>query len=90
MQGLRKRLEVARAKAKQNVEKSQNTSKEYYDKQTAQPELKIGDRVYVYTPRSRKGLSKKLLYAYHRQMTIIQKTSPVNFQVFTDKLNAKL
>lgn len=32
-----------------------------YDKNSADPQFEIGQRVWIYTPRAKRGLSKELL-----------------------------
>ena len=44
----------------------------------------MGQRVWVYTPRSKKGLSKKLLHNWLGPYRIVEKSSPVHFRLRTD------
>ena len=45
---------------------------------TAPMKFQISDRVWVYTPRNCKGLSKKLAHNYHGPYRIVQFLSPVH------------
>ena len=42
---------------------------------------KIGQCVWVFTPKTQKGLSKKLLHCWHGPYRIVDKVSPVNFKL---------
>ena len=46
---------------RENIQRSQQEMKEYYDLNASQPPFETGQRVWVYTPKTIKGLSKKLL-----------------------------
>ena len=55
--------------------------KEYYDHNASQPLFKIGQSVWVYTPKTKKGLSKKLLYNWFGPYRIVEQSSPVHYQL---------
>jgi transposase InsO family protein len=76
-------LEEAQRLAKQNTERTQQQMKERYDLKTAPVPFTIGQRVWVFTPKTRKGLSKKLLHRWHGPYRIVEKLSPVNFRLRT-------
>ena len=57
--------------------------KEQYDKTAAPVPFEIGSKVWVYTPKSRKGLSKKLAHNFHGPYRIVSKLSPVHFKLRT-------
>ena len=56
------KVELAQNLAHENIQRSQQKIKEYYDRNARQPLFEIGQRVWIYTPKTKKGLSKKLLY----------------------------
>ena len=74
-------LEEAQRLAKQNMERTQQQMKERYDLKAVPNSYKIGQRVWVYTSKTQKGLSKKLLHHWHGPFRIVQKISPVNFKL---------
>ena len=53
--------------------------KDYYDRDTTSTAYAIGDKVRVYTPKTKRGLSRKLLFSWHGPYTIVAQTSPVNY-----------
>lgn len=55
--------------------------KEFYDRDSSPVTYEIGQKVWVYTPKNRRGLSKKLSHHWHGPYTIIAKTSPVNYVI---------
>ena len=74
-------LEEAQRLAKENTERTQQEMKARYDLKAAPVEYKIGQRVWVFTPKTRKGLSKKLLHRWHGPYRIVKQLSPVNFKL---------
>ena len=76
-------LEEAQRLAKLNIERTQQTMKAHYDQQAKPTKYKVGKKVWIYTPKTKKGLSKKLLYKWHRPFRIVKQLSPVNFQLRT-------
>ena len=55
--------------------------KEYYDRNSSQPLFEIGQRVWVYTPTTKKGLSKKLLYNWFGPYRIVEQSYPVHYRL---------
>ena len=55
--------------------------KEYYDHNASQPLFEIGQRVWVYTRTTKKGLSKKILYNWFGPYRIVDQSSPVHYQL---------
>ena len=74
-------LEEAQRLAKQNIEHTQQQMKIRYDQTSLNPSYKIGQKVWVFTPKTRKGLSRKLMHRWHGPFRIVKKLSPVNFQL---------
>jgi len=52
--------------------------KELHDFQALPPPFSLGDKVWVYTPKNRKGLSKKLARNYHGPYRIVEFLSSVH------------
>ena len=76
-------LEESRKIVSANTQLAQQRMKEQYDKTAAPVSFEIGSRVWVYTPKSRKGLSKKLAHNFHGPYRIVSKLSPVHFKLRT-------
>ncbi len=74
-------LEEAQRLAKQNTERTQQQMKARYDLKSAPVLYQIGQRIWVYTPKTQKGLSKKLLHRWHGPYRIVQRLSPVTFKL---------
>ena len=74
-------LEEAQQLAKTNTERTQQQMKARYDLKSKPDSYKIGQHVWVYTPKTRKGLSKKLLHRWHGPYRIVNKLSPINFKL---------
>ena len=74
-------LEEAQRLAKLNTERVQQNRKARYDQTAANPKFEIGQRVWVFTPKTKKGLSRKLFHNWHGPFRIVKKLSPVNFQL---------
>ncbi|CAG2200816.1 unnamed protein product [Mytilus edulis] len=53
-------LKIVKKVCKQNLEKSQEKSKQYYDKRSKEPNFRVGDRVLLQCMKVPKGLSPKL------------------------------
>ena len=50
---------------KERTEKAQQRMKELHDQMAKEVNFEVGQKVFVYTPKTRKGLSKKLLHCWH-------------------------
>ena len=77
------RLEDVQKLVKERTEKAQQRMKELYDRTAKEVNFEIGQKVWVYTPKTRKGLSKKLLHCWHGPFRIVKKMSPVHFRLKT-------
>ncbi|CAC5417671.1 unnamed protein product [Mytilus coruscus] len=53
-------LKIVKEVCKQNLQKSQEKSKQYYDKRSKEPDFRTGDRVLLQCMKVPKGLSRKL------------------------------
>eukprot|EP00794_Sanderia_malayensis_P016318 gene16318-17961_t len=76
-------LEEAQCIISLNTELAQQRMKLQYDKTSAPVRYDIGSKLWVYTPKSRKGLPKKLSHDYHGPYRIVAKLSPVHFKLRT-------
>ena len=77
------KVEMAQNLARENLQRAQQKMKDYYDQKTKEPVFEVGQRVWVYTPRTRKGLSKKLKHNWLGPHRIVEKLSPVHFKLCT-------
>ena len=71
-------IEIAHRIAKENIQRAQQRMKDYHDVHAVPIRHQIGDSVWVYTPRNRKGLSKKLAHNRHGPYKIVEFLSPVH------------
>lgn len=78
-----KQIELAQQIAKENIMRTQQKMKAYYDKRSSEPDFIEGQRVWVFNPKSKKGLSKKLLHNFHGPYRVVEKLSPVHYRLRT-------
>ena len=71
-------IEIAHRIAKENIQRAQQRMKDYHDLHAVPVNHQVGDRVWVYTPRNRKGMSKKLAHNWHGPFRIVKFLSPVH------------
>ena len=71
-------IEIARRISAQNIQRAQQRMKELHDRYAEPTQFQLGDRVWVYCPKNRKGVSKKLTLNYHGPYRIIEFLSPVH------------
>lgn len=57
---------------------------EYYDQKANMPTFEVGQRVWVYTPKTKEGLSEKLLNNWFGLYRIVGQSSLVHFRLCTD------
>ena len=74
-------IEEAHRLSRDNIQRAQQKMKEYYDRDASPITYEIGQRVWVYTPKNRRGLSKKLSHNWHGPYTLVARTSPVNYVI---------
>ena len=77
------KVELAQNLARENLQRAQRKMNDYYDQKRKEPVFEVGQRVWVYTPRTRKGLSKKLIHNWLGPYRIVEKSSPVHFKLRT-------
>lgn len=78
------KVELAKNIVKETIQRSQQKMKEYYDQKYKMPTFEVGQRVWVYTPKTKKGPSKKLLHNWYGPCIIVEQSSPVHFRLRTD------
>ena len=66
-----------------NTQLAQERMKLQYDKHATPVPFDVGSKVWVYTPKNRKGLSKKVAYNFHGPYRVAVKLSPVHFKLRT-------
>ena len=69
------KVELTQNLARENLQRAQQRMKDYYDQNTKEPVFEVGQRVWVYTSRTRKGLSKKLIHNWLVPYRIAEKFS---------------
>ena len=57
--------------------------KEIYDHNAKPYPYQVGDRVWVFTPKTIKGLSRKLMHSWHVPYRLVHKLTPVTFELRT-------
>ena len=78
-----KQIELAQQIAKENIMRTQQKMKAYYDKHASEPDFIEGQKVWIFTPKTKKGLSKKLLHNFHGPYRAVDKLSPVHYRLRT-------
>lgn len=78
-----KNIEIVQQLARDNIARTQQKMKEYYDRSARDPHYVEGSKVWVYVPKTYKGLSKKLLHNYHGPYRVVERLSPVHFRLRT-------
>ena len=74
---VRERMETAREIVIQNMKKSQNKQKEWYDLKVRDMKLRIGDQVLVLLPTS----ANKLLSQWHGPYEVTRVIGKVNYEI---------
>ena len=72
-------LKKFNASLKINIQRAQQRMKDYYDRDAIPTSYDIGENVWVYIPKTKRGLSRKLLFSWHGPYTIVGQTSPVSY-----------
>ena len=71
----------ARYVAQQSIERAQFNQAANYDKNAKEVEFNAGDRIWLYTPQVKPGLTSKLAHLWNGPYRIIRKLSPVNVEI---------
>ena len=67
-----KNIDIAHHVAKEYIRRAQPRMKDHHNPHALPAKHQVGEQVWVYTPRNRKGLSKKLAHNYHRPYRILK------------------
>ena len=65
-------IELSQQIARDNIARAQQKMKEYYDRTAKESDYVEGSKVWVYVPKTYKGLSKKLLHNYHGPYWVVE------------------
>ena len=76
-------LELTHRIAKEQTQLAQMKMKENFDRHSKPYPYYVGDRVWIYTAKTKVGLSKKLLHCWHGPYRLVEKLSPVTFKLQT-------
>ncbi|XP_044761285.1 uncharacterized protein LOC123318665 [Coccinella septempunctata] len=87
---LKLKLQKSQEIARNNILKSKETSKIYYDKKSRNTEFKLGEKVLLLNEKSEKGKSKKLSQQYTGPYEIIEINSPVNVTIQIKRRKVKV
>lgn len=71
-------IEIARRIAAENTQRAQQKMKDLHDRFAMPTRFQLRDRVWAYTPRNRRGLSKKLSHNWHGPYRIVEFLSPAH------------
>ena len=74
-------VERSQSIARENIQKAQQKMKAQYDRRATDRNFAVGQKVWVYTPKTKKGLSKKLLHLWHGPFRLTEKKSFCHFMV---------
>jgi len=77
-------VELAQNLARENTQCAQQRIKDNYDRNARDPEFEVGQEVGVYTNRTKKGPSKKLLHNWLGPYRFVETSSPVHFRLRID------
>jgi len=72
-------IEISQNIARENIQRAQQKMKAQYDKNAKDSRFIVGQQVWVYTPKTKRGLSKKLLHLWHGPYRLVEQLSPVHF-----------
>ena len=75
------RLQETKKLAQENIQLSQQRQELNRNENTKLPSYEPGQRVWLFTPNNRKGLSSKLVHNWHGPYRIEEKLSPVNYRL---------
>ena len=84
---IKSRFKYSHQLAKENIQKNKQISKQYYDKNTKETELKVGDLVLLKDNNTYKGKCKKLLPVWKGPYEIMDLPSPVNCTIMVNGKN---
>ena len=76
-------LHLTHQTAAQQIQLSQQKMKEIYNRNAKPYPYQVGDKVWVFTPKTIKGLSRKLMHSWHGPYRLVRKLTPVTFELRT-------
>lgn len=76
-------IDTAQSLARHNIARAQQLMKLQYDKHASDKPFEVGQRVWIYTPNLKKGLSKKLRHRWHGPFRVCRQLSQVHYQLRT-------
>ena len=82
-----RQLEEAQELAKANTQLAQPKMKLLYDRSATATTFEPGEKVWIFTPKTRKGLSRRLLFNWHGPYRVIKRLSPVHYLLRTASNN---
>lgn len=77
------RLNAAFAAARLNVEHAQHRQQLAYDASRRDVEFAVGDKVWVFNPKRRKGLAPKLMHMWYGPYRIFERVGATNYRLRT-------
>ncbi|KAF4529191.1 hypothetical protein B566_EDAN017623 [Ephemera danica] len=78
-------IETAREIARKNIQAVQDKMKDRYDKVHKKEDFKVGDKIMLFSPIKKKGLSPKLTHKNYGPYTISRKISDLNYEIMVPK-----
>ena len=78
-----RQMQLTHRVASEQIQFSQQTMKNLYDCKSKPYPYKVGNLVWLFTPKTQKGLSKKLLHNWHGLYRLVEQLLPVNFKLHT-------
>ena len=75
------RLEEAYKVAKGSLEKAFKSQKSYFDRNLKSVEIRVGDKVLLHRPVSKKGITRKLSREWTGPFRVVKKFTPVDFEI---------
>ena len=76
-------LELTHRITKEQAQLAQMKMNENFDRHSKPYPYYVGHRVWIYTPKTKVGLSKKLLHCWDGPYRLVEKLSPVTFKLRT-------
>ena len=76
-------LHLTHQTAAQQIQLGQQKMKEIYDRNAKPYPYQVGDKVWVFMPKTIKGLSRKLMHSWHGPYRLVHKLMPVTFELRT-------
>lgn len=75
------RLQEAYTLVNENLQKNQQKQKEHYDDASKETHYTEGDKIWLYTPVTKPGLSAKLTHHWHGPYKVLTKLSDVTYKL---------